>query len=215
MYWFLWCIFLSCSISTIVYSKLPHPHLCNIIIAVFLYITDNLYPHIFLFTESHLGNMYIFFALGVILYGKESIIKSKWSVICSSIVYIIYIWLLFSESPYYSYWNEGIGKIAAAVCSFNIINLLYNTSILHKFFIIISRYSLFIYIYHFTLLYPLIGITPKNQTGNYTAIINFIFSILTVLLLSEIAKITHNSLWLRRYMFGEYKDYKNASTSLK
>lgn len=215
MYWFLWCIFLSCSISTIVYSKLPHPHLCNIIIAVFIYITDNLYPHIFLFTESHLGNMYIFFALGVILYGKESIIKSKWSVICSSIVYIIYLWLLFSESPYYSYWNEGIGKIAAAVCSFNIINLLYNTSILHKFFIIISRYSLFIYIYHFTLLYPLIGITLKNQTGNYTAIINFIFSILTVLILSEIAKIIHNSLWLRKYMFGEYKDYKNVSTSLK
>ena len=215
MFWFLWCIFLSCCISNIVYSILPRPHLCNMMIAVFLYITEALYPHIFLFTESHLGNMYIFFALGLILYGKESFIKSKFCVICSSIVYIIYLWLLFSESPYYCFWNEKIGKIAAVVCSFNIINLLYNTSIYNKIFLKISRYSLFIYIYHFTILYPLIGIIQNDQTGDYIAIINFIISILTVLILSGIAKNIHNNSWLRRYMFGEYKDYKDESSSLK
>ena len=151
----------------------------------------------------------------MVMYGKESIINSKWSVIGSSIVYIIYLWFILSDSPYYSYWNEEIGKIAAVVCSFNIINLLYNTSVLHKFFLIISRYSLFIYIYHFTLLYPLIGITQKNQTGNHIAIINFILSILILLILSGFAMILHNSSWLRRYMFGEYKDYKNVSSALK
>ena len=215
MFWFLWCIFLSCCISNIVYSILPRPDLCNMLIAISFYIIQILYPHIILFTESQLGNMYIFFALGLIMYGKGSIINSKWSVICSSIVYIIYLWFIFSDSPYYSYWNEEVGKIAAVVCLFNIIILLYNKSVLHKFFLIISRYSLFIYIYHFTLLYPLIGITQKSQTGNYIAIINFILSILTVLILSGFGKIIHNSLWLRRYMFGEYKDYKNVSSSLK
>ena len=90
MFWFLWCIFLSCCISNIVYSILPRPHLCNILIAISFYIIQVLNPHIIIFTESHLGNMYIFFALGLIMYGKESILYSKWSVICSSIVYIIY-----------------------------------------------------------------------------------------------------------------------------
>lgn len=206
MFWYLWCVFLSCIITNYIYQSVKkYPEFVLVCIALlFNYLTEVLPISIF-FKDQQIGEMFLYFSLGIVLHDHIKYLFSKQVFCYASIVYIAYLYTLFFCPQYINIYISEMGRFAGLLCSLNIFKLLYRIGFAKNYFLHTAQWTLGIYIYHFVVLSPIMECfnNKLHIFGNTLIIINLIISIITTKIISKVIERLHRFKIFRKYALGE------------
>ena len=204
MFWYLWCVFLSSILCNIIFTICKkHPReICILISLIFLCFSQYTSINIF-FIHQRMGDMFFYFVLGVVIYDYKAFLKSIIIILLSFVIYLCYLSLLYNCNDIHPIIVE-IGQFGGIITMYNIIILLYKIKIANNLFVYFSKWTLGIYIYHFVLLYGLMG--WFNNTfcflNNSLVFYHIIFAILATLTSALFSQALASYYPLSKYALG-------------
>lgn len=209
MFWFLWCVFISCIITNIVHNCANNKKKGNIILILlsilFLFISKFQIIHIII-DHQHIGTMFFFFTIGIITHDDSTLFLQKTTKYCASLLYITYISLLYVKPEIDNLIISEIGNLAGLICAYNLFRLFYNLKISTRFVSYISKWTLSIYIYHFIFLYSImkpVNLLYEKYDSIIIVVINLLIAILVTYTIAWLSERLSTSPFLRRYAFGK------------
>ena len=209
MFWFLWCLFLSCVITNIVHNCTNNKKKGNIILILlsilFLFISKLQIIHIII-DHQHIGTMFFFFTIGIITHDNSTLFFQKKTKYCALLLYIAYIALLYIKPEIDDLIIIEIGNLAGLICAYNLFRLLYNLKIFTKLILYISKWTLSIYIYHFVFLYSImkpINFIYKKCDSILIVGVNLLIAFIITYTITWLTELLSRSSFLRRYAFGK------------
>lgn len=157
MFWYLWCVFLSSFLCNIIYTtcRKYQEGICILLSIVFFCLSESL-PIRFFFVHQRMGDMFFYFVLGVIIYDYKFFLKSKIIAFLSFVIYICYLFLLYHFNDIHPIIVE-VGQLGGVIAMYNVFRGLYKIKFANILFVYFSKWTLGIYIYHFVLLYGMMG----------------------------------------------------------
>ena len=209
MFWYLWCVYFSCIITKIIYilsNKRIKVFYFFLIITACLFTTISSFTTIgFFFEHQNMGTMFLFFSVGIIISQRLEIMKLKLIKYTALIIFLFYLSCYFIPINTSKVFTE-FAMLASLVCMYNLLKFLYRKKIAITFFTYLSKWSLGIYIYHFVVLYGLMGFF-NNKFEHYEnglIIINLILSSFATYGTAVIVDFMHNIRFFRKFTLGEY-----------
>lgn len=157
MFWFLWCVFLSSVICNIVYRTCKrYPEIICISLSLLFLALSQFIPFRFFFVHQRMSDMFFYFIIGVYLYDHNKLLNSNTILFTSFIIYISYLFILYKNYDIHPLIVE-ISQLCGAITIYTVIKYLYISKFALSLFLFFSKWSLGIYIYHFVLLYGIMG----------------------------------------------------------
>lgn len=209
MFWFLWCVFLSCIITNIVHNCTNNKKKGNIILILlsilFLFISKFEIIHIII-DHQHIGTMFFFFTIGIITHDNGTLFIQKPTKFFAILLYTAYIALLYVKPEVDNLILSEIGNLAGLICAYNLFQLLYICKISTKIVLYISKWTLSIYIYHFVFLYSIMNYINyyfEKHDSILIVVINLLIAIFVTYTIAWLSERLSTSSFLRRYAFGK------------
>lgn len=204
MFWYLWCVYLSSILCNIIYTTCSkfQESICILLSIVFLCLPEFL-PIRFFFVHQRMSDMFFYFVIGVIIYDYKALFKSKIIVFLSFVIYICYLLLLYHYNDIQPLIVE-VGQLGGIIAIYNIFRGFYKIQFANRLFLYYSKWTLGIYIYHFILLYGMMG-WFNNTFGflnNNLVFYHIFIAILTTLISALFSQALASYYPLSKYALG-------------
>jgi len=208
MFWYLWCVFFCSIIVNIIFLKTKKATKWMFLTAVALFICQYITPTKVFFIHQQMSDQFIFFAIGIWLYDNKNQLKQKriYSVI-AFIIYFVCLYLNFKKVVNSNAIFHCLMAMSGIIFHYYLWESIYKRKFFYKQFLLVSQYTLGIYIYHFPILKLLIETKIYSKMLNIFSfppiLIDLVVAGFIVIVTACLIILMKKSTYLKQYALGE------------